>query len=220
LPDSQESRLILEGLLGPVIGEFSLQEGVDRGVLVRPRLYLKKLPYSGTVRDLRRYSEVYDAGIVRNKALNRQVVLDAKRDIDAGHSVLILVTKLEHGRNIVDMAKRLYGLEFEFVFGATDKDVREQIRYAMIDKKIKCVVASAVFKKALDVPTLDVVINACGGKTESGTLQAIGRGSRIAEGKKYFKIRDYFNPSHPYLISHFGHRLSLYFDCGWLGEED
>ena len=86
----------------------------------------------------------------------------------------------------------------------------------MEDKKIKGVVATAVFRKALNIRSLNTVINACGGKSEVMTLQAIGRGLRKTEDKEFVKIIDYFNPNSRYLIDHFGRRLCLYFREGWL----
>lgn len=216
LPDKEESKMYLEGLLGHVIGEFTLSEGTERQVLATPKIMIKKIPFNANVRDERKYSAAYKAGVVNNKALNRTVIKDAKEDIENGDIVLILVLEIEHGENIVNMAKSLYGLDWPFVHGSTDKDLREEIRHAMIDKNLKCVVASDVFKKALNIPPLTSIINARGGKGRSGLLQLIGRGCRIAEGKDHFKLRDYFNPSNSHLIKHFGYRVSLYFENKWL----
>lgn len=214
LPDSKIAQLNLEGLLGPVIGTFDFQEGIERGVIVKPIIKVRKLPKNSNLKRLS-YSDVYNEGVVNNRALNRFIVEDAKHDIESGLSTLILVTEIAHAENILKIAK-LYNLDLIFVRGSTDKDVREEIRHAMIDKKIMGVIATAVFKKALDIPTLGSVINGCSGKSESQLLQIIGRGVRSAEGKTGVIIRDYFNPSNRYLVEHFGHRLSIYFEEGWL----
>jgi len=216
LPSTISGRMALEGLFGPIIGEFSIQDGMEHDVLSKPKIILKMLPENSKVRELRTYKDVYDAGVVNNRALNRQVILDAKESIEENKTVLILVVQIQHGENIVNMAKRLYDLDFVFVQGKTDSDIREQIRKQMIDKKTKAVVATAVFRKALNIPSLDVVINACGGKSEVMTLQAIGRGLRKTKDKEEVIIRDYYIPSHRYLVDHFGRRLCLYFQEKWL----
>jgi len=216
LPNSEKDRIILEGLLGPVLEEYTIQEGVEDGVLSKPEIIISKLPTNHDVKKLRTYRDVYKTGVVENKALNRKVITDAIVDIDRGKTVLILVLEIAHGENIVEMAKSIYNIDFVFVQGSTGADIRMEIKDAMEDKSIKCVVATAVFRKALNIPSLDTVINACGGKSEVMTLQAIGRGLRSTDDKSYVTIRDYFNPSHYYLISHFGHRLCLYFDEEWL----
>ena len=82
---------------------------------------------------------------------------------------------------------------------------------------IDIVVATAVFKKALDVPSLVSVILGFGGKADSQTIQAIGRGTRNVDGQKESVIiRDYFCANNIHLIKHFRHRLCLYMDQGWL----
>lgn len=216
MPSAVEVKFALEGLVGPVLGELSIQEGTELGVLARPQLNLIELPENKMVKDLKMWRDVYREGVVNNRARNLAVVQEVKRHLEGGRSVLVLIIEIEHGENIVDMAQRLYGLDIVFVQGKTDSEVREQIRLAMIDKKVKAVVASAVFRKALDVPTLDVVINACGGKSETITLQAIGRGLRITEEKEEVEVVDFFDPSHQYLVKHFGHRICMYFREGWL----
>jgi len=60
------------------------------------------------------------------------------------------------------------------------------------------------------------VFNAGGGKDELPVLQTIGRGLRRTDEKDKVIIYDFFDPSHPYLISHFGQRVTLYMDNGWL----
>ena len=181
---------------------------------MKPNIKLKKLPENKNLNRLN-YHDVYQEGVVYNKALNRFIVEDTKQDIESGLSTLILVKEIKHGRNILKIAK-LYNLELIFVRGSTSKDVREEIRHAMIDKKIMGVVATAVFKKALNIPNLGSVINGIQGKSESELIQLAGRGARSVDGKTNFILRDYFNPSNQYLIKHFGFRVSTYFDKGWL----
>uniref|UniRef100_A0A6M3KU30 Putative helicase n=1 Tax=viral metagenome TaxID=1070528 RepID=A0A6M3KU30_9ZZZZ len=206
----------MEGLLGPVIGELTIQEGIERNVLAKPKVIIKKLPDNPSLAEKRSYQDTYHYGVVNNRALNRQVVLDAIEDSKDG-PVLILVTEIEHGQNIMDMARNIYNRDFTFVRGGTEKDQREIIRQMMISGKTDVVVATAVFKKGLDVPNISSVILAFGGKSNAQTIQAIGRGTRNVEGDKEFVIiRDYFISNNVHLIKHFGHRLCLYMEEGWL----
>jgi superfamily II DNA or RNA helicase len=81
------------------------------------------------------------------------------------------------------------------------------------------VIATAVWKEGINIPSLDVVINAAGGKSEIQTLQSIGRGLRRTEEKLQVIVVDFFDATHKMLIAHFGERVSLYFDLGWMGGE-
>lgn len=215
-PNNQGNRLIMEGLFGPIIAELSIQEASSMGILAKPKIILKKIPYNSRIKQLRKYSDAYYYGIINNRARNRQVILDTKEALANGETVLILITNIEHGDNLVDMANRIYGLDLVFVQGKTEADLRTQVRHNLESKDTKCAIATAVFKEGFNVKSLDVVINAGGGKSELGTLQIIGRGLRKTDEKEEVKIIDYFDPSNRYLIDHFGHRLTLYFDNGWL----
>ena len=81
---------------------------------------------------------------------------------------------------------------------------------------MKCVICTAVWKEGVNIPELNVVINAAGGKSELVTLQTIGRGLRKTENKSELIIYDFFDNSHHYLVDHFGHRFCLYSDMGWI----
>lgn len=215
LPDKEGDRLVMEGLLGPVIGELTMREGMDRGVLAKPRVVIAKLPENSKLREYRNYRDAYEYGVVTYRPLNRRIVLDAIEDAGRG-PVLILVTEIRHGEEIVAMAKSLYDLNFVLVKGDVKKEDREITRRMMIDGEIDVVVATAVFKKALDVPNLASVILGFGGKSDSQTIQAAGRGARNVDGTKgEFIFRDYFNPSNDHLVRHFGYRMCLYIDERW-----
>jgi len=216
LPNERKAQLTMEGFLGPVIGELTIQDAGEMGILAIPKIEWIRVPFNSQVKELRKYPDVYDQGVVNSKAFNRLVAKRAAQAIKEGETVLILIIKIEHGRNIVDAAKRLYDVDLEFVYGNTDKEVRNKIQHALSAKEIKGVVATAVFREGLDVPSLDVVINACEAKSELLTLQAVGRGLRRTTEKKYVTIVDFFNPNHHFLVNHFGERICLYMDNGWL----
>jgi len=61
-----------------------------------------------------------------------------------------------------------------------------------------------------------VVINAAGYKSDILVQQIMGRGMRATSEKDSFILVDIFDPSHHYLIKHFGERICLYFDKEWM----
>lgn len=216
LPPDAGARFNIEGFLGPVIGEITIQTAVEWKILSEPKVEIVRVPLNTRLRGIKKWPAVYDAGIVHSRSRNRLVVKVAKEAIEGGESVLILVIRIDHGQNIVDTAKRLYDLDLVYVQGATGADVREDVRIAMEDKEVKGVVATAVFREGLDIPSLDVVVNAGLMKSELMTLQAIGRGLRRTSEKTRVRIVDFFDPSHHYLVAHFGERLCLFMDNNWL----
>ena len=216
LQPHKENQMTLEGTLGPVIGELTMQEAAEKGIIARPKIRLIKVPKNDKVRRIRKYQDVYEAGIVFNRARNRLIVKEARKLIKEDNTVLILVVRIAHGDALVELAKRLYEMDIPFVQGATDSEVRLGVKKALGNKKEKCVIATAVFREGINIPSLNSVINGCGGKSEVMTLQAVGRGLTVVEGKKESIIIDFLDLSHHYLISHIAERLSLYSDMRWL----
>jgi superfamily II DNA or RNA helicase len=214
LPYTDESRMALEGLIGPVIAEKKIQEVQS---LAKPIIKLRKIPYSSTVHDLKTWKDVYRLGVVFNSRRHKMVLEDAIEDNKQGRTVLILVVEIQHGFNLMEMAQnRFPDLKIEFVYGDIESESRLKIKKLLSDKKVDVVISSVVWREGIDIPSLGSVINASGGKSEIMTLQSLGRGLRTTKDKKDVVLRDYFDSSHHYLISHFGERISLYFNEGWL----
>jgi superfamily II DNA or RNA helicase len=216
VPTKQESVLTMEGLLGPVIAEQTIEEAAELEILARPKISLLSPQKNQRVRDLRKYADAYEAGIVDNRQRNRLIAETAKNYVDEGKTVLILVTRLEHGDNLQTILEEHLDVPTDFVEGKTDSDMREQIKTAMIEKEQKCVIATAVWREGINIPSLDVVINACGGKSEIMTLQAIGRGLRKTDNKDEVIIVDFIDRSHRYLSDHYAERMSIYHEQGWI----
>ena len=213
--DSVFRRLTVEALIGREIGRMTYEEGISEGLLVRPRIRVLQTLKSHPISILKRYEDVYDKGIVNNRKRNKQIADAAEEYYDQDKSILILITKLQHGRNIQKMIVNK-GLPCEYIHGQVPNSYRDTVKEAFIKKDIRLVIASTVWREGVNIPTLDVLINASGGKSELVVLQGIGRVLRRAEGKDEVIIVDFFDPSHTYLVDHFGNRFSLYCEKGWI----
>ena len=215
LPTTEEAKLAMEAFIGPVIGEFTINEGRDQGFMANPKIKIIKVPFSQRIKEIRKYTDVYEHGVVRRLDRNRMIIDIVKKHQDLGESVLIVVNKIDHGTLLLNMG-RSSQIEIEFICGASDSETREMAKVALNEKSMKCVIATAVWREGLNIPELNVVINAAGGKSEIMTLQSIGRGLRRTAEKSELIIYDFFDPSHPYLVNHFGERLCIYMDMGWI----
>jgi len=193
-----------------VIGELTIDEAVELGILAEPKIKLVKSRYNPKIRELRTYATVYEEGIVQNNHRNQTIVTLASEYAKEGKTVLIMVNKIDHGKNIEDLGG------FTFVRGETTGEARDRAKQLIIDRKLKVIITTNVWREGINIPNLDVVINAGGGKSEIATLQSIGRGLRKTDKKEKVIIVDFFDPSHPYLVSHFGERVCLYFSQNWI----
>jgi len=214
LPDKEESKLISEGLLGPLITKLSIQKGNELGIIAKPIIKLLRVPKNYKIAEIRKYHDVYQKAIVENLQKNQLIVSTAKKHLDKGESVLIIVNLIEHGENILSLMRE-QNIPSDFVQGKTEGEARLELKAALNEKR-KCIICTSVWKEGLNFPELNVVINAAGGKSEIMTLQAIGRGLRVTEKKKFLIFYDIFDPSSRFTVEHFGERLCLYMDNNWI----
>jgi superfamily II DNA or RNA helicase len=203
------------GLLGPILQSLSINDGAELGILATPTIRILRCPKDHEVSAMKMYSHVYSAGVVNNLYMNNLIAVTAKKHSDANETVLIMINQIEHGENIQRLLDALH-VKNIFIRGATKSEVRDDTKHALNRHEINVVICSSVWTEGINIPTLQVVINAAGGKDEKAVLQKVGRGLRKTAEKDSVIIYDTFNVSHRYLIEHFGERLCIYLDNNWL----
>jgi len=214
-PSKIESQMVIEAYLGEVVGEFTEEEAREKDIIADTKVIIRKTSFDSDVADLSAYKRVYNLGVVNNLSYNLQIIKEAKYWIEQDKSVLIFIIETDQGRLLQKFAKENH-VECEFVYGDTKSDIREKVKADLKTKKLKCVICSTIWTEGINIPSLDVIINAAGGKSERIIRQLRGRGVRTCEGKDRLIYIDFFNPSHSSLIKHFGERICLYFENGWM----
>ena len=205
--------LAMEGLLGPVVGEIDLNYGIQENILAEPCIKLLVVPKSPVLENLSRYADIYSKGVVEYRRRNNVILTEALQLHKAGKTTLILVNKIHHGE-LLQVLAEAKGLPAVFLHGASPGEVREATRETFKKKEIPCVIATTVWKEGVNIPSLDCVINAAGGKSEIAVLQSIGRGLRRTKDKEQVIIVDIVDQG-KYLSEHFAQRLSLYLENNW-----
>lgn len=213
LPTKKESLLVMEGLLGEVLGETTLAEGIEKDFLSVPLVKLIKVGYNNDVKDLHKYNDIYDVVITNSRNRNRIIINEIKKMNEQEKSTLTFITKIEHGENLMAVAKNSC-LPITFVQGSTEGDVREYLRNLLHEKKIMNILATTVFTEGVNIPSIDCIILAGGGKSELRLLQTIGRGLRRTKDKQKVLIIDFVD-SAKYISEHFCERLNVYLEKGW-----
>ena len=214
-PSKIESQMVIEAYLGEVVGEFTEEEAREKDIIADTKVIIRKTSFDSDVADLSAYKRVYNLGVVNNQSYNLQIIKEAKYWIEQDKSVLIFIIETDQGRLLQKFAKE-NNVECEFVYGDTKSDIREKVKADLKTKKLKCVICSTIWTEGINIPSLDVIINAAGGKSERIIRQLRGRGVRTCEGKDRLIYVDFFNPSHSSLIKHFGERICLYFENDWM----
>ncbi|MHA2344846.1 MAG: helicase-related protein, partial [Candidatus Hodarchaeales archaeon] len=167
---------------------------VRKKILSKGKVTLFSVAKSERLKDCYKYWELYEKAIVKNRKRNIRIIKAAKLRNERGLSVLIIVKEIKHGNYLVNIAD-IFSFDILFLQGSTHASI--------------CVITTDIWREGIDIPTLDVVINACGGKAETKTLQAIGRGLRTAQNKPFMEIIDFLDP-YRHLAEHTIERLSIY----------
>lgn len=215
MPTDMKAILHIEGSLGPIIDTVSIEEGKERGIMADIKIKFIKVPIDHKVKELRSYQDVYKYGVVEKQIRHQMIIEKAKYHVDKNDSVLIIVNRIEHGERLLLEAQR-QGLECVFARGATEATARTEIRDALNSKDIHCAIATTIWKEGINLPELNVIINAAGGRSEISTLQTIGRGLRLTETKKQLIMYDIMDLSNRYLVEHLAERLALYSTNEWI----
>ena len=166
-----ESDLPLENVMGPVIAEVSYSRLIKEGFLLRPYIYMYRLPRNNSDGT---YQTIYKEQIVDNEFLTGLICKIVKQLNDAGESVVVQTEQIAH-------TKKLAGqLNCPFLTGSSNKKTpkkkpatgpsREELIEQLRKKKILCLV-STLFEEGIDIPSLGYTINVAGGLSNISTFQ-------------------------------------------------
>lgn len=215
-PSDQHKLLFVEGYLGPMIAELTIEEGMKMGIIARPIIDLIPVPYITRIGELKSYRDIYRQGIIENKTRNHLILEYAFDAVDKELSVLILTGKeTDHGHILKQMAADAFDREVAFLYGLTSKEKRTEYKNRLKSRELKIAIANIIWYEGVNIPPIDIIINAEGGRASGKTLQKVGRGLRTAEGKDKLIIVDFLDP-YKYLSHHCVLRLNTYAEQGWL----
>lgn len=199
-----ENDLLLEAALGRRVCAVRCSDLIDQGYLVPPAIEFHAAPAPPGLPRRVPYADCYRLAIVENQQRNRTIAARAADLAAQGRSVLILVAHVAHGRALEPLLP-----EALFVHGALDSTSRGEYLAKLEQKLHPILIATTLADEGLDLPSLDAVILAGGGKSQTRAYQRIGRALRLAEGKREAVIVDFMDEA-PFLRRHSEARLLLY----------
>jgi superfamily II DNA or RNA helicase len=177
------------------------------------------------------YHKLYNDAIVNNKVRNEAIIKIAKKMKETKDmTTLILIQRIEHGEalmaelvkqfpksaNIITVEDDKTGKQvairvknIEFLSGKDDAIRRKAVIQAAKEKKVDILIGSTIADEGLDIPSLDCLILAGGGKSSTRAFQRVGRVLRLYPGKERAIIFD-FEDHTPTLLRHAKVRKKLY----------
>lgn len=208
--DGADLRLI--AATGPVIYEIRNKELIERGVSSEVEIHFHKIK-KPTLDKKMPYQDVREEGIVENLARNRKICSVASDFASQDKRVLILVRELAHGH---ELDKRLWTnkqIDFtphQFINGKEEMEVRLSALRDFERGDLKILIATSILDEGVDIPNIDVLIFAGGGKSSIKTMQRVGRGIRRGDGNKRLIVVDFADFQHRYLLDHSFQRFNDY----------
>ncbi len=215
-PIDDKKTLINKGLIGGVIAELTISDGIKKKIIAKPKIKLLSVPIQEAIKHKcqRSYIDSYFYGIVKNRTRNMLILKEVIENEKKNESTLIVIEKTEHGQNIENMMKRK-NIEVKFIYGLTDKNDRLKVKKDLQEKKIKTVICSRIWKEGINIPSLNNIVLAFGQNNENSTLQTLGRGLRRNKEKQTICLVDFLDP-YNYIAQHAILRIQTYKKHGWI----
>ena len=186
LPKEAIDRWKIIGTFGPVIYEKKSKELRDECYLSDVIIRILKINHPYKVRGYKRELQIVQSDSDRHMVIKKIVSKMNK-------NVLILVNRLEHGDNLMEILQ-YKDKETVFVHGAVSVEDREKIKQTMeIKNNVVCVAMSSIFSTGINIKNLHYIIFTSGGKSFIRIIQSIGRGLRLHEDKEKLVIFDLYD---------------------------
>ncbi len=201
--------LYIEAPTGEKIVNISVSDLIKEGYLVTPHIFVVGVSKKPQLSSMT-YQEIYDQGIVNNEERNTMIVDMCNYLNSKGKIILIAVTRVEHGKILIsDLHERFPHIKSIFVHGEDEDFLRKEVLDDLRNRKLDVVIATSIYREGVNIPTLDVLINAKCQDSGVDSYQLIGRVLRKAKDKKYAIVVD-FNDKSKYLHKHGIHRKDIY----------
>lgn len=196
----------LRAICGGVVTSLTVDDLVEQGFLLRP--HISWLHYDGDgmkVEDARQLPTTLAGWKARNEAI---VACTAERAA-AGQRVLVDCSRVGHSRQFVSLLKADLGAKkVGLLLGASPTTVRKAVLDAFVEGQLRVIVGT-VLGEGLDIPPLEVVINAEGGCGDIPLMQRM-RCLTLCKGKTKADMVDVWDNGCPEALGWSQDRLNFY----------
>jgi len=176
---------ILHSVLGDVIYYISTKELEEQGYLVRPTIEFYRMPNLAPEKES--YIQDYRNNVIQLSTRNAKI----KEIVDNsdGKKILILTKQIEHGKLLNDYLKGS-----EYLHGSLATEVREKIFSDFKSGENNILIMTlSIGSEGIDIPDLNIIINAAANKSNLKSIQVLGRVLRLFEGKTEAKYIDFID---------------------------
>lgn len=226
-------------ITGPLLIDIPPSYLIERGFLARPHIFFvpvdpadcykwREQNEEPTECNSNKWIKVEQFWISENGYRTHLMVRLARKLVDRGLHPLILVSRLEHGKELV---RKLVGVGLNPIFlsggplrhtydpSQKDKILTEECEDTTSDTERfsaggegapDVLIGSTVFDEGVDLPAVAALINGSGGKSFVKNFQRVGRGLRPKPGTNEAYIFDFVDHGHNWTLRHSYARMSDY----------
>ncbi|PIA18803.1 P-loop containing nucleoside triphosphate hydrolase protein, partial [Coemansia reversa NRRL 1564] len=184
--------LELTGVFDKIVYQKHFLEMIREKWLTGLRIFTVRT--SSDVGSVRSYAGEYSlkalSNAVNNNARNRAVVKAYQSLATGRRSVLVFAVDVAHAQELCRVFVRS-GIRAEAVLGITAAGTREQILQEFRSGELPVVVNCGILTEGTDIPNIDCVIMARPTRSPVLFQQMLGRGMRLAPGKKDCLVIDF-----------------------------
>lgn len=206
--ENERAAIWMRAATGPILFRVSMARLMDEGHLMRPIILIYPITKPANVMDDRwRSGRCYTEGIVRNGYRNSAIVDLAIECASLGLRVLVDTGRVEQMNALAAMI-RARKHNVATMYGKTPGPARQQTlkRWQRSDVNI---VVGTILGEGVDIPELEVVINAEGWKATKSVIQRM-RNLTPDPGKKGALFIDFDDRTNTYLTEHSAERVKTY----------
>lgn len=184
----KDVRMKALSMAGKVCYSMPIEAGQREGVLSKGVAISVQIRQAET--EPARWPIAYQNIVVKSKPRQRTIVALVKECYNRGKAIVVLVERIPH---LKDLSNRLEDIPHRLVYGAKSVEDRIKAKKDFQKGKLRVILTNKVFKKGINIPAIDVIVDAAASKSKNDAVQKYGRGIRISEGKRgliYFDISD------------------------------
>lgn len=183
--------ILLEAAFGPRICDLTASELIRLGYLVPAHFVFKDIPKMSGLSNT--WAGVKKNYIVENELRNKILMKAAVDLLEMDRKPLVLFREHKHGKLLRELIPK--SVNYRYVTGKVDAKKRKEIREEFKAGEVDLILASTVYDQGIDLPAMDALVLAGGGKSTAKALQRVGRVIRGYKegGKKDAIVVDTFD---------------------------
>jgi len=168
----ESSAIWLRGMCGPIVASRTMDDLMTQGFLVRPTV--KWIEHGAPPDETEGpWQSTYKRCLVDCEARNKAIVEAASQEANQGAGVLVDTSRVGHARALgIGIARRIGNPAVSVLTGSTSRAKRSEVLTLFRTGRVR-VLCGTILGEGIDLPELDVVVNAEGSKDRTPVIQRL-----------------------------------------------